>query len=90
VRDLKIKAIKYCLIDHVFYWNDPLGDLLRCLDPQEAQGAITYFHDSLCGGHHFWRTIAYKNFRDGYFWPNLFTDVCANIRACAKCKKFFL
>jgi hypothetical protein len=86
VRDLKLKEIKYCLIDQVFYWKDPLGVLRRCPDPQEAQRALTDFHDSSCGGHHFWRTTTYKILRDGYFWPNLFTDVCTKIRACAKCQ----
>ena len=33
VRDLKLNAIRYCLIDHILYWKDPLGVLLRCLDP---------------------------------------------------------
>jgi hypothetical protein len=88
VRALKLKAIKYCLIDRVFYWKDPLGILLRFLDPQEAQRTMTDFHDRSCGGHHFWRTKAYKILRAGYFWPNIFTDICANIRACAKCQKF--
>jgi hypothetical protein len=50
--------------------------------------AMTYFHDSSCGGHHFWRTIAYKILRAGYLWPILFTDVCENIRAYVKCQKF--
>jgi hypothetical protein len=66
VRDLKIKAIKYCLIDHFLYWKDPLGVILICLDPQEAQRVITDFHDSLCGGHHFWRTTTYKILRAWY------------------------
>jgi hypothetical protein len=88
VRDLKLKSIRYCLIDQVLYWKDPLGVILRCLDPQEAQKIMFDFHDSLCGGHHFWRTTAYKILRAGYFWPSLFTDVCANIRACVKCHKF--
>ena len=35
-RDLKIKAVRYCLIDQVLYWRDPLGVFLRCLNPQEA------------------------------------------------------
>jgi hypothetical protein len=61
---------------------------LRCLDPQEAQKIMFDFHDSLCGGHHFWRTTTYKILRAGYFWPTLFTDVCAKIRACVKCQKF--
>ena len=85
VRALKLKSIKYFLVDKVFYWKDPLGVLLRCLDPQEAQKIMSNFHDSLCGGHHYWRTMKYKILRAGYFWPSLFTDVCAKIRACAKC-----
>jgi hypothetical protein len=72
-RDLKLKEIRYCLIDQILYWKDPLGVLLRCLDPQEAQKIMLEFHDSLCGGHHFWRTMTYKILRDGYFWPTLFT-----------------
>jgi hypothetical protein len=67
VRVLKLKAIKYCIIDQILYWKDPLGVLLRCLDPQEAQRDINDFHDNSCGGHHFWRTIAYKILRAGYF-----------------------
>jgi hypothetical protein len=88
VRSLKIKDIRYCLIDHILYWKDPIGFLLRCLYPQEAQRAMTDFHDSLCGGHHFWRTALYKILRAGYFWPSPFSNVCENIRACDKSQKF--
>jgi len=49
---------------------------------------MSNFHEILCGGHHLWRTTAYKILRDGYFWTILFTDVCANIRACVKCEIF--
>jgi hypothetical protein len=35
-RALKLKAVRYCLIDQALYWKDPLGVLLRCLDPQQA------------------------------------------------------
>jgi hypothetical protein len=55
-RYLKTKAIRYCLIDEVLYWKDPLGVLLRCLNPHEAQNIMFDFHGILCGGHHFWRT----------------------------------
>jgi hypothetical protein len=87
-RYLKLKAIKYYFIDQVLYWKDPVGVLLRCLDPQEAQNIMFDFHDSLCGGHHFWRITAYKILRVGYFWPTLFIDVCEKIRVCVKCQKF--
>jgi hypothetical protein len=32
-RALKLRAIRYCLIDQTLYWKDPLGVLLWCLDP---------------------------------------------------------
>ena len=88
VRALKLKSINYCLVDKILYWKDPLGVLLRCLDPQEAQKIMLDFHDSLCGGHHFWRTTANKILVAGYFLPIIVTDVCENIRACVKCQKF--
>ena len=52
-RYLKLKVVKYCLIDQVLYWRDPLGVFLRCLNPQEAQKVTFDFHSNLCGGHHF-------------------------------------
>jgi hypothetical protein len=63
--------------------------LLRYLDPKEAQKIMSDFHDSLCGGHHYWRTMAYNILRVGYFWPSILTDVFVKIRACVKCHKFY-
>jgi len=88
VRALKLKSIKYFRVDQVLYWKDPLRVLLRCLHPQEAQKIMSDFHESLCGRHHYWRTMAYKILRGRYFWHILFTDVCAKIRSCVKCHKF--
>jgi hypothetical protein len=87
-RSLKLKAVKYCLIDQVLYWRDPLGVLLRCLSPQESQKVIFEFHNGLCGGHYFWKTTTHKILRAGYYWPTLFTDVCREVRACIRCQKF--
>jgi hypothetical protein len=66
-RALKLKAVRYCLIDQALYWKDPLGVFLRCLDPQEAQQVMFDFHSGLCGGHHFWKTTAHKILRAGYY-----------------------
>jgi hypothetical protein len=87
-RALKLKLVRYCLIDRALYWRDPLGILLRCLDPLQAQKVMFDFHSSLCGGHHFWKTTAHKILRAGYYWPTLFTDDCREVRACIKCHKF--
>jgi hypothetical protein len=88
VRDLKLTTIRYYIVDHVLYWKDLVGVLLRCLDLDEANKTMSNFHDILCGGHNCWRNTIYKILRDGYFWPSLFTDVCEKIRACDKCQEF--
>ena len=49
---------------------------------------MTKFHEGVYGGHHFWKSTAYKILRDGYYWPSLFFDVCAKVRACEKCQRF--
>jgi ribonuclease HI len=87
-RALKLKAVRYCLIDQALYWKDPLGVLLKCLGPPEAEMIMAEFHNGLCGGHHFWRATAHKILRAGYYWPTVFTDVCKGVRACIKCQKF--
>jgi hypothetical protein len=87
-RSLNLKAIKYFLVGKNLFWKDPLGVLLRCLDPHKAQRIMSDFHDSSCGGHHFWKTTAYNILRDGSFWPTLFIDVYTKVGACVKCQKF--
>jgi hypothetical protein len=87
-RALKLKAIRYYLVNQVLYWKDPRGVLLKCMNPQEADRIMVEFHDSQCGGHHFWKSIAYKILRDRYYWPTVFTDVYRKVRACIKCQIF--
>jgi hypothetical protein len=84
-RDLNLKAVRYFLTDQVLYWRDPLGVFLRFLSPQEAHKVMFHFHSDLCGGHHFWKTIAHKIIRARYYWPTLFTDVYREVRDCIKC-----
>ena len=70
------------------YWKDPLGFLLVCLVESETERVINKFHEGVCGGHNAWREIAYKILRAGYYWPKLFIDVNARVRACNSCQLF--
>ena len=74
-RSLKLKATKYCLMEEKFFWKDPGGILLRCLDKSEIEGVIYESHEGACGGHKYWKTTAYRILRAGYYWPSLFADV---------------
>jgi hypothetical protein len=87
-RTIKLHAVKYCIAENQLYWKDPLGFLLICLVELETERVISEFHEEVCGGHHTWRAIAYKIMRVGYYWPKLFSDVNAKVRACNPCQLF--
>jgi ribonuclease HI len=87
-RTLKLHAVKYCISENQLYWKDPLGFLLVCLVESETPRVIEEFHEGICGGHHAWRATAYKILRAGYYWPKLFSDVNAKVRACYSCQIF--
>jgi hypothetical protein len=87
-RTLKLHAVKYCISEKKLYWKDPLGFLLVCLVESETEEVISQFHEGVCGGHHAWRATTYKILRAGYYWPKLFSDVNAKVRACNPCQFF--
>jgi hypothetical protein len=84
---LKLKAVRYYLIVQFLYWKDP-GLLFKCVDLKEADRIMVEFHDSLCRGHHFWKTKAYRILRVAYYWPTVFTEICKRVRAYIKCQIF--
>jgi hypothetical protein len=87
-RALKLRAIKFCIYNNLLYWKDPVGLLLRCLDKEESVEVIHQFHSIICGGHHYWKTTTHKILRVGYYWPFLFSDMCAFVKSCDKCQRF--
>jgi hypothetical protein len=87
-RSLKLKAIKFCISNQNLYWRDPVGIMLRCLDENEAKQVTTEMHRGVCGGHQHWKATTLKIPREGYYWPTLFSDVFAFVRACNECQIF--
>jgi hypothetical protein len=87
-RALKLKAMNFCINSNLLFWKNPIGLLLRCINQEEAAKVMTEFHNSECGGHHYWKTTAHKILRAGYYWPSLFSDVCEFVRTCDKCQRF--
>ena len=74
-RSLKLKAIKYLLINQQLHWKDLGGVLLRRLEKPEIEEVISELHECAHGGHKYWKSIAYKILRSGYYWTSLFSDV---------------
>ena len=52
-RSLKLKSLKYVLIDQVLYWKDPGGILLKCLNRSKDDVFTTKLHGDACGGHNY-------------------------------------
>jgi hypothetical protein len=66
-RFLKLKEVKFCILDNLLYWKDPRGILLSCLLENDAKRAIQEFHKGDCGGHHYWKNTMHKILRVDYY-----------------------
>eukprot|EP00253_Pinus_taeda_P036540 PITA_36540 len=87
-RTLKLKAAKFFILNSALYWKDPGGILLNYLVEKEEKKVMEDFHRGECGGHLFWKSIANKILRAGYYWLTLFADVYRMIKSCHKCQIF--
>jgi hypothetical protein len=87
-RFLKLKAIKFCILDNSLYWKDPRGILLRCLLEDDVKRAMQEFHKGDCRGHHYWKTTTHKIRREGYYWPTIFTDMYKEVSSYHECHIF--
>jgi hypothetical protein len=87
-RFLKLKALKFLILEGNLYWKDPRGILLNCLLKDEADKVLQDFHAGDCSGHLNWKTIANKILRVGFYWSTLFTDVHQKVTSCHKCQVF--
>jgi hypothetical protein len=85
---LKLKALKFCILDGNLYWKDPGGILLNFFLKDEVDKLLKDFHAGICGGHLSWKTTANKILRDGFYLPTLFVGVHQKVTSCHKWKVF--
>lgn len=85
---LKLKASKFCIMNNAFYWKDPTGMLLNCLVEEEEKQVMDDFHKGDCGGHLFWKMMANKILRAGYYLHTLFVDVYKIVTSYHECQIF--
>ena len=87
-RFIKLKVVKYCILNGSLYWKDPSGILLNFLLEDEAKQMSKQFHEGDCGGHHYWKATVNKILRVGFYWPTMFSDVHKKVSSCHKCQIF--
>jgi hypothetical protein len=74
-RFLKLKELKFCILEGNLYWKDHGRSLLNCLLKDEVEKVLQDFHARDCGGHLSWKTTTNKIIRARFYWPTLFVDV---------------
>jgi hypothetical protein len=87
-RFIKLKELKFCILEANLYWKDPGGIFLNCLLKYKDDKFLQKFHAGDCGGHISWKTTANKILRDGFYWPILFADVHNKVTYYHKCLVF--
>jgi hypothetical protein len=87
-RFLKLKSLKYYILNGDLYWKDVGGILLNCLLKDEVEKALQDFHEGSCGRYLNWMTNANKILIVGFYWPTLFADVHKKVTSCQKFQVF--
>jgi len=87
-RFLKMKSLKFFILDNALFWRNHEGILLNYLLKEESEKVLQKFHAGDYGGHLYWKTTADKILRAGLYWPTLFSDVKKFETSCHKCQIF--
>jgi hypothetical protein len=66
-RKLKLKAMKFVLLDDSLYYRTLKGVKLKCLDMEEAKVVMCEVHEGICGTHQSAHKMKWLIRRTGYF-----------------------
>ncbi|XP_074337354.1 uncharacterized protein LOC141674547 [Apium graveolens] len=86
-RKLSIRALRYSLIEGLFYKRSFVIPYLKCLRPLEVEEAFKEAHEGICGQHLGGRALAYKITRLGFYWPTMLADAKAYVKRCDRCQR---
>jgi hypothetical protein len=87
-RKLKVRSVRFALIQRVLYKRGFSLLYLRCLDNTEAEYVMREVHEEVCGNHSGARSLVQKLVRVGYYWPTMQKDAISYTHACDKCQRF--
>ncbi|KAL5541488.1 hypothetical protein UlMin_009198 [Ulmus minor] len=88
--EVKIRrhATKYLMKEDCLYRKAYNGDILRCVNGQEAEEILQEIHEGDCGEHQGGRRLYEEALRLGYFWPTMENDAMDYARRCKSCQFF--
>ncbi|XP_076908898.1 uncharacterized protein LOC143565958 [Bidens hawaiensis] len=86
-RKIRHKALNYQIQDGVLNRRSFLGQLLRCVDAEDANYLIREIHEGICSLHAGPRMVMAKPMNVGYYWPGMHMDAVQEIRKCDSCQR---
>ncbi|XP_034203566.1 uncharacterized protein LOC117618046 [Prunus dulcis] len=87
-RKLRYRSARYTVINDVLYKRGYTTPYLKCLTAEQGDYVLREIHNGVCGDHSGSRSLAYKVFRQGYFWPTMHQDANTLVKRCDKCQRF--
>ncbi|KAI5322920.1 hypothetical protein L3X38_031992 [Prunus dulcis] len=87
-RKLRYPSARYTVINDVLYKRGYTTPYLKCLTAEQGEYILREIHSGVCGDHSGSRSLAYKAFRQGYFWPTMHQDANSLVKRCDKCQRF--
>ncbi|XP_034208253.1 uncharacterized protein LOC117621817 [Prunus dulcis] len=87
-RKLRYRSARYTVINDVLYKRGYTTPYLKCLTTEQGDYVLREIHKGVCGDHSGSRSLAYKAFRQGYFWPTMHQDANSLVKRCDKCQRF--
>ncbi|VVA26369.1 PREDICTED: rve domain-containing, partial [Prunus dulcis] len=83
-RKLRYRSARYTVINDVLYKRGYTTPYLKCLTAEQGEYILREIHSGVCGDHSGSRSLAYKAFRQGYFWPTMHQDANSLVKRCDK------
>ncbi|KAI5324754.1 hypothetical protein L3X38_033827 [Prunus dulcis] len=87
-RKLRYRLTRYTVINEVLYKRGYTTPYLKCLTAEQGDYVLREINNGVCGDHSGSRSLAYKAFRQGYFWPTMHQDANSLVKRCDKCQRF--
>ena len=88
VRKLRVRAMKFVLMDDVLYKRGFSQPYLRCLNPDESLFVLRDVHKGAYGNHSGARSLVYKMVRIRYYWPFMQADAKDYVKVYDKCQRY--
>ena len=86
---IRRKAPRFWLSeDQKLYKCSFSGPYLLCIHLEISELFLEELHEGICGSHTGGRSLSYRAFTQGYWWPNMQKEVQEYVKKCDQCQRF--